>query len=54
MKISSLRITQHFTDEIDQVLDFVIGVRLLSFDDDCRTNHVACGPHFTLPTPGKL
>jgi hypothetical protein len=42
MKISSLRITQHFIDEIDQVLDLVDGIRLSSFDDDCHTNHIAC------------
>jgi hypothetical protein len=41
MKISSLRITQHFIDEIDQVLDLADGIRLPSFDDDYRTNHIA-------------
>jgi hypothetical protein len=35
MKIPSLGITQ-FADEIERVLDLVIGVRLPSFDDDCR------------------
>jgi hypothetical protein len=41
VKIPSLQITQHFTDEIDRVLDLTVGIRLPSFDDDCYTNHVA-------------
>jgi hypothetical protein len=48
VKISSPRITQHFTNEIDQILDLVIGIRLPTFDDDCHTDHVACSRYVKL------
>jgi hypothetical protein len=48
MKIPSLGITQHFANEIDQVLDLVIGIRLLSFDDDYHSNHVVCSRYVKL------
>jgi hypothetical protein len=48
MKILSLGITQHFTDEINRVLDLAVGIRLLSFDNDCCTNHVACSQYVQL------
>jgi hypothetical protein len=48
VKILSLGITQHFTDEIDRVLDLAIGIRLPSFDDDRHTNHVACSRYVKL------
>jgi hypothetical protein len=41
MKILSPGITQYFTNEIDRVLDLVVGIRLPLFEDDYRTNHVA-------------
>jgi hypothetical protein len=48
VKILSLGITQHFIDEIDRVLDLADGIRLPSFEDDCRTNHVACSQYIKL------
>jgi hypothetical protein len=48
MKVPSLGITQHFTDEVNRVLDLAIGVRLPSFDDDCHTNHIACSRYVKL------
>jgi hypothetical protein len=42
MKILSFGVTQHFTDEVDWILDLAVGVRLPSFDDDSCTNHIAC------------
>jgi hypothetical protein len=48
VKILSLRITQHFTDEVDRVLNLVVGTRFPSFDDDCRINHVACSQYVKL------
>jgi hypothetical protein len=34
VKMPSSGITQHFADEIDQILDLAVGTRLPSFDDD--------------------
>jgi hypothetical protein len=48
VKIPSLGITQHFADEIDWVLDLAVGIRLPSFEDDYRTNHVACSQYVKL------
>jgi hypothetical protein len=48
MKVSSLRVTQHFTNEVDQVLDLGIGLRLPPFNDDCRTDHIACSRYVKL------
>jgi hypothetical protein len=45
MKVPSLGITQHFTDEVNRGLDLMIGVLLLSFHDDYHTNHVACSQY---------
>jgi hypothetical protein len=42
MKIPSLRITQHLADEINWVLDLVVGIRLPAFNDDCCTDHIYC------------
>jgi hypothetical protein len=42
MKILSFGVTQHFTDEVDWILDLAVGVRLPPFDDDSCTNHIAC------------
>jgi hypothetical protein len=48
VKIPNLGIDQYFADEIDWVLDLAVGIRLPSSDDDCRTNHVACGRYVKL------
>jgi hypothetical protein len=48
MKVPSLGITQHFTDEVNRVLDLVISVLLLSFHDDCHTNHIACSQYIKM------
>jgi hypothetical protein len=42
MNVQSLGVTQHFTDEVDRILDLAVSVRLPSFNDDHHTNHVAC------------
>jgi hypothetical protein len=42
MKILSFRVTQHFTNEVDWILDLVVGARLLPLDDDSCTIHIAC------------
>jgi hypothetical protein len=41
MKIPSFVVTQHFTNEVDWILDLVVGFRLPSLDDDSCTNHFA-------------
>jgi hypothetical protein len=40
MEIPSLRVAQHFIDEVYRVLDLTVGVRLPPFDDDCCTERV--------------
>jgi hypothetical protein len=40
VKILSFRVTQHFTDEVNQILDLVVRVRLPPFNDDSYTNHI--------------
>jgi hypothetical protein len=42
MKIPSFRVTQHFADEVDWILDLAVGVRPPPLDDDSYTNHIAC------------
>jgi hypothetical protein len=42
MEISSFGVTQHITDEVDWILDLVIGVRLPLLDDDSCTEYIAC------------
>jgi hypothetical protein len=42
MKVSCFGVTQHFVDEINWILDLTVSVRLPSFNDDRRTNHVTC------------
>jgi hypothetical protein len=42
MKILSLGITQHFTNEVERLLNLAISIGLPSFDDDCYSYHVAC------------
>jgi hypothetical protein len=48
MEISSLQITQHFADEVQRVLDLVVGSQHPLLDNDCRTNHVACSRYVQL------
>jgi hypothetical protein len=48
MKIPSHGITQYFADEVNWVLDLLIGVELPSFDDDCHIDHVACSQYVKL------
>jgi hypothetical protein len=48
MKILSLGITQHFTNEVNWILDLPIGVRHPPFHDDSHTNHIACSPYIEL------
>jgi hypothetical protein len=48
VEIPSLRVAQYFTDEVDQLLDLAVGTRLPSFDDDRRTNHIACSQYAEL------
>jgi hypothetical protein len=48
MKIPSLRITQHLADEINWVLDLVVGIRLPAFNDDCCTDHIYCSLYVKL------
>jgi hypothetical protein len=48
MKVPSLGVTKHFSDEVNQALDLMISVRLPSFDDDCCTNHIACSRYVKL------
>jgi hypothetical protein len=45
MKIPSFGITQHFTDEVDWILDLSIGVRLPPLDDDNCINHITCSEY---------
>jgi hypothetical protein len=40
VKILSLGVAQHFTDEINWVLDLAIGIRLPPLDNDSCTNHI--------------
>jgi hypothetical protein len=40
MEIPSLRVAQHFIDEVYRVLDLTVGVRLPPFDDNCCTERV--------------
>jgi hypothetical protein len=42
MKVLSFGVTQHFTDEVNRILDLVVSAQLPSFNDDHHTNHVAC------------
>jgi hypothetical protein len=42
MEIPSFGITQHFTDEVDWILDLVVGVQLPSLDDDSCPDHTIC------------
>jgi hypothetical protein len=42
MKIPSFGVTLHLADEVDQILDFMVSVRLPPFDDDSCTDHIAC------------
>jgi hypothetical protein len=48
VKISNLGVTHYFTEEIDQLLDLVIGTRLHSFNDDHHTDHVTCSRYVEL------
>jgi hypothetical protein len=45
MKILSFGVTQHFTDEVDWILDLAIGVRLPPLDDDNCINHITCSEY---------
>jgi hypothetical protein len=42
MKILSFGVTQHFIDEVDWILDLVVGVQLPPLNDDSYTDHIAC------------
>jgi hypothetical protein len=42
MKIPSFGVTRHFADEVDWILDLVVGVRLPPLDDDSCTDYIAC------------
>jgi hypothetical protein len=42
VKIPSLGVTQHFADQINWVLDLVIGIRLPPLNDNSCTNHITC------------
>jgi hypothetical protein len=48
MKVPSLGVTQHFTDDVNCVLDLAISVWLPLFDDDCCTNHISCSRYVEL------
>jgi hypothetical protein len=40
MKIPSFEVTQNFIDEVDWILDLVVGVWIPPLDDDSCTNHI--------------
>jgi hypothetical protein len=48
VKILSFGVTQHFADEVNQILDLAVGVRLASFDDDSFTKHITCSRYVEL------
>jgi hypothetical protein len=45
MKVLSFGITQHFTDEVNWILDLAVGVQLPQFNDDsCTCNIMTSNP----------
>jgi hypothetical protein len=42
MKIPGFGVAQHFANEVDLILDLVVGVLLPLLDDDSCTDHIAC------------
>jgi hypothetical protein len=48
VKIPSLGVSQHFANEINWVLDLVIGIWLPSLDDNSCTNQITCSRYVKL------
>jgi hypothetical protein len=46
--IPGLRVAQYITDEVYEMLDLAVVVRLPSFNYNCCTNHIACSRYVKL------